>query len=90
MTSGLFKVIRASAGSGKTYSLVKEYLLLALKHNSPWYYRHILAITFTNAAAAEMKERVLLRLQEFCAPGNATSLFSEIKVALHLSDEELK
>ena len=90
MTSGLFKVIRASAGSGKTYSLVKEYLLLALKHNSPWYHRHILAITFTNAAAAEMKERVLLRLQEFCAPGNATSIFSEIKVALHLSDEELK
>ncbi|MFZ5554362.1 MAG: UvrD-helicase domain-containing protein [Bacteroidota bacterium] len=52
-------VYNSSAGSGKTYTLVKEYLSLALKASSPWYFRKILAITFTNKAAAEMKERVL-------------------------------
>ena len=64
MEEGKFKVLKASAGSGKTYSLVKEYLLLALGAGKPDYYRHILALTFTNAAAAEMKERVLLGLKK--------------------------
>lgn len=59
-----FVVYRSSAGSGKTYTLVKEYLRLALGSDKPHYYRHILAITFTNKAAAEMKSRVLQKLQE--------------------------
>jgi ATP-dependent exoDNAse (exonuclease V) beta subunit len=63
-TQGKFKIIRASAGSGKTYTLVLEYLALALGTSTSSYYRHILAITFTNAAAAEMKERVILRLKQ--------------------------
>lgn len=50
-------IYRSSAGSGKTYTLAKEYLKLALK--SPDYYQKILAVTFTNRAAEEMKERVL-------------------------------
>lgn len=50
-------IYRSSAGSGKTYTLAKEYLKLALK--SPDYYQRILAVTFTNRAAEEMKERVL-------------------------------
>ncbi|MFN8698217.1 MAG: UvrD-helicase domain-containing protein, partial [Flavobacteriales bacterium] len=57
--SKAFLVLKASAGSGKTYALVKNYLQLCLAQKSPAYYRHILAITFTNAAAAEMKERVI-------------------------------
>jgi ATP-dependent exoDNAse (exonuclease V) beta subunit len=61
---GKFKIIRASAGSGKTYTLVLEYLALALRTSMSSYYKHILAITFTNAAAAEMKERVILRLKQ--------------------------
>ncbi len=61
---GKFKIIRASAGSGKTYTLVLEYLALALGTTNSSYYKHILAITFTNAAAAEMKERVILRLKQ--------------------------
>lgn len=48
---------KSSAGSGKTYTLAKEYLKLALR--APDYYRKILAVTFTNRAAQEMKERVL-------------------------------
>ncbi|MEM6644316.1 MAG: UvrD-helicase domain-containing protein [Bacteroidota bacterium] len=50
-------IFKSSAGSGKTYTLAKEYINLALR--SPDYYQKILAVTFTNRAAEEMKERVL-------------------------------
>ena len=52
-----FHVYMSSAGSGKTYTLVKEYLKIVLL--DPGAVRHILAITFTNAAAAEMKGRII-------------------------------
>ncbi|MBL7883966.1 MAG: UvrD-helicase domain-containing protein, partial [Bacteroidia bacterium] len=61
-----FTVYKSSAGSGKTFTLVKEYLALALNDaaNPPQAYKHILAITFTNKAAAEMKERIIKALTE--------------------------
>ncbi len=52
-----FSVYKSSAGSGKTYTLVREYISLALQ--SPAYFRHIMAITFTNKAANEMKQRIV-------------------------------
>ncbi|WP_162053072.1 UvrD-helicase domain-containing protein [Pontibacter pamirensis] len=64
----IFKIYSASAGSGKTYHLTKEYLKLALQTPDPDYYRSILAITFTNDAAAEMKERILGALRNFNDP----------------------
>lgn len=63
----MFKVYSSSAGSGKTYTLTKEYLKLALHSNSELYFRNILAVTFTNAAANEMKDRILLMLRTFSA-----------------------
>ena len=57
-----FQVFRSSAGSGKTYTLSLSFIALALqggRYGYADYYRKILAITFTNKAAAEMKERVL-------------------------------
>ncbi len=66
MTTKKFNVYKSSAGSGKTYTLVKEYLKIILR--DPGAIRHILAITFTNAAAAEMKGRIIEEL------GNITSL----------------
>ena len=57
-----FRLYRSSAGSGKTYTLVKEYLSLVLK--DPEKFKHILAVTFTNKAAAEMKERILQALKK--------------------------
>ncbi|MCX6306681.1 MAG: UvrD-helicase domain-containing protein [Bacteroidetes bacterium] len=57
-----FTVYRSSAGSGKTFTLVKEYVKIILV--GPGDFRHILAITFTNKAANEMKERVLKALGE--------------------------
>jgi len=56
-------VYKSSAGSGKTTTLVNEYLKIAL--DKPNHFRHILAITFTNKAANEMKERVISTLQSF-------------------------
>lgn len=47
----------SSAGSGKTYTLAREYIKLVLQN--PDNYRHVLAVTFTNKATAEMKERII-------------------------------
>ncbi|MBS4012590.1 MAG: UvrD-helicase domain-containing protein [Bacteroidetes bacterium] len=52
-----FIVYRSSAGSGKTFTLVKEYLKIVLNDKNK--VRSVLAITFTNAAAAEMKTRII-------------------------------
>jgi len=54
--SGL-TLYKASAGSGKTFRLTGEYLRLLFEN--PGLYRHILAVTFTNKATAEMKQRIL-------------------------------
>ena len=59
----MFKVYKASAGSGKTTSLVVEYLSLCLLN--PKKFRHILAVTFTNNATAEMKDRIVKTLTAF-------------------------
>lgn len=53
-------VYKASAGSGKTLTLATEYIKLLI--DNPQRYRHILAVTFTNKATEEMKERVLAHL----------------------------
>ncbi|NQU34031.1 MAG: UvrD-helicase domain-containing protein [Bacteroidetes bacterium] len=56
------KVYKSSAGSGKTTTLVNEYLKIALDPTKS--FRHILAITFTNKAANEMKIRVIETLKD--------------------------
>ena len=60
-----FSIYDASAGSGKTYALVKEYLKIILVANKNDAYRNILAITFTNKAVHEMKSRIVGSLSEF-------------------------
>jgi len=62
----IFSVYKSSAGSGKTYTLVREYIVMALQ--SPRYFKHILAITFTNKAANEMKQRIVLGLTHLALP----------------------
>ncbi|MGI9531855.1 UvrD-helicase domain-containing protein [Lutimonas sp.] len=64
-SSTSFKVYNASAGSGKTFTLVKEYLKIILSDPDFRLYQHILAITFTNKAASEMKDRILENLLDF-------------------------
>ena len=71
-------VYRSSAGSGKTYTLVKTYLSLLFKIKSNFGFKQILAITFTNKAAEEMKKRVLTALDEISSEGKKNKLAIEI------------
>ena len=61
----LFYIYNASAGSGKTYTLVKAYLKLLIQSPKADLFKHILAITFTNKAVAEMKVRIIETLKDF-------------------------
>ncbi len=60
-----FSIYDAAAGSGKTFTLVKEYLKQILSSKSEDYFKHLLAITFTNKAVAEMKQRIVETLVNF-------------------------
>lgn len=82
-----FKIYRSSAGSGKTYTLTKEYLKLALK--SPAYYKSILAVTFTNRATQEMKSRILQQLHGL-SQDKSTEMLSELIEATDLQPSQLK
>lgn len=53
-------IYKASAGSGKTFTLAVEYMKLVIRN--PQSYRNILAVTFTNKATEEMKMRILSQL----------------------------
>lgn len=66
--SGL-NIFKASAGSGKTFQLVGEYLKMLFAR--PTSYRNILAVTFTNKATAEMKERILKELAGLSSGGES-------------------
>ncbi|NJM24525.1 MAG: UvrD-helicase domain-containing protein [Bacteroidia bacterium] len=71
-----FSIYRSSAGSGKTRTLAKEYLKMALR-NRVQDFRHILAVTFTNKATQEMKDRILEYVDQF-AKGEPSDLASEL------------
>jgi len=58
----MLEIMKASAGSGKTYRLARKYIALLLKSQDRYAYRHILAVTFTNKATDEMKGRILKEL----------------------------
>ncbi len=73
-----FKVYNASAGSGKTFTIVKEYLKIVLNSEDVFSFQKVLAITFTNKAAGEMKARVLFNLEEF-AEGKENDLLKIIQ-----------
>lgn len=79
----------ASAGSGKTFTLVKEYLKILLQSENIFHFQKILAITFTNKAAAEMKERVLENLEAF-SKGETTIILSDILNETTLDRETIR
>jgi len=87
-----YKIYNASAGSGKTYTLTKEYLKIIFSSKSRKSYRHILAITFTNKAVNEMKERILGSLFQFSNTTNwenASPMFKTISEEINISKEDL-
>jgi ATP-dependent helicase/nuclease subunit A len=86
--SKTFQVFRSSAGSGKTRTLAKAYIKLALG-GEPDSFRFILAVTFANKATQEMKSRILQYLHDF-ATGRKNNLSDELKRELNLSDDALQ
>ncbi len=88
-----FKIYDASAGSGKTYQLTKNYLKLILEPKSKQKYRQLLALTFTNKAVGEMKQRILESLYHFSLPNtpkSSLSLFKALQEEFSYSEAELK
>ncbi|WP_286918037.1 UvrD-helicase domain-containing protein [Flavobacterium sp. UBA4197] len=88
MNKTAFSIYDASAGSGKTYTLVKEYLKILLQSDTNDAYKKILAITFTNKAVEEMKTRIVSSLSEFSkeAPNDkAMDLMQDIAAEIRLS-----
>ncbi|HLV51498.1 MAG TPA: UvrD-helicase domain-containing protein, partial [Flavobacterium sp.] len=66
MEKQAFTIYNASAGAGKTHTLVKEYLKILLSYsNKDDAYRNVLAITFTNKAVNEMKSRIVSCIYAF-------------------------
>lgn len=93
MSQKAFQVYSASAGAGKTFSLVREFLLLCLRSDEPTTYSRILAITFTIKAAAEMKKRVLDALDAFRkdeVPAKHRDLFIAVRQELDIDDSTLR
>jgi len=86
-----FVVYKSSAGSGKTFTLVKEYLKLALHEPTKlsFNFKQILAVTFTNKAAAEMKERIISSLQLISEGTKMPEIGKIICSELMISEEEL-
>ena len=88
-----FSIYDASAGSGKTYTLVKEYLKIILTAKRNDAYRNILAITFTNKAVNEMKSRIVDNLSELSKDepnGKALELLQNLSAETGLSLVQIK
>ncbi len=91
-------IYSASAGSGKTYALVKTYLELILKGSAqPQGFAKIIAMTFTNKAALEMKTRIIAALADLANPTRnptneekAKKYKTEISKEFNLSEEEIE
>ena len=82
------KIINASAGSGKTFSLVKD-IILTLLINDENTYKKILALTFTNNAANEMKKRVLEELYLISNELERSKTYEKIAAKIKLKKQEV-
>ena len=84
-----FTVYKASAGSGKTFRLAVQYITMLIRE--PESYRHILAVTFTNKATAEMKQRILSQLYGIGhnLPGSA-NYYDEVKKTVTYNEQTIR
>ena len=80
------KIYKSSAGSGKTYTLSKNYIRLAIKNRNN--FKKILAVTFTNKAAEEMKSRILEMIDSISS-GQDKDLIIELSKFYRSSPEEI-
>lgn len=81
------EIYKASAGSGKTFRIVREYLTMVFQR--PEAYKNILAVTFTNKATAEMKDRILKDLSAL-ASGNPSGHLEYLKGEFHQGEQDIR
>ncbi len=87
---GKFNVYKSSAGSGKTYTLVQEFLRICLTSKDLYGFSRILAITFTNKATFEMKQRILMALKLIGSQDDkVASLLESLQSETGLTKEEV-
>ena len=89
MSAENFILYRASAGSGKTYTLVREFLTLCLSSDNLTY-GNILAVTFTNKATEEMKSRILKELHILATNPAASGYYKEFIPSSYPDDASLQ
>ena len=89
MVKPTFNLINASAGSGKTYSLVFNYLLQLLSNSKDDHFRSLLALTFTNKAVNEMKTRIVKTLFDFTKEDHSEMRY-EISKKLNIEESQLR
>ena len=82
-------VYSASAGSGKTYTLALKYICMSLQSGNPNNFSHILAVTFTNKATTEMKERILSQFYNLAMGGLDEGFLDQVMSITHLTKTEV-
>lgn len=99
----MLNIYKASAGSGKTYRLVLEYIKLLFGDKTAdgkfvlrnpktmdREHRHILAITFTNKATNEMKERILVRLDELADESKSSEYMDDLTETFGVKEGQIR
>ena len=86
----MLNIMKASAGSGKTYNLAKKYITLLLQNEDRYAYRHILAVTFTNKATDEMKSRIMKELYVLATEPAQSDYHDCFVPSLFKSDNDLR
>lgn len=86
----MLEIMKASAGSGKTYRLARKYISLLLQSKDRYAYRHILAVTFTNKATDEMKGRILKELHVLATNPQESDYHDHFVPAYFPSDSDLQ
>ena len=89
MVKPSFNLINASAGSGKTYTLVFNYLQELLSNSNEDHFRSLLALTFTNKAVNEMKTRIIKTLYDFIKKEDSKMRY-EISKKINIEELELR
>jgi len=79
-------IYKASAGSGKTFKLTEQYLFMLF--SNPARYKNILAVTFTNKATGEMKDRIIKELYNL-SKNQSSKYYASIKETFGLEDQQI-
>ena len=86
----MLRIMKASAGSGKTYSLARTYIRILLGSTDRYAYRHVLAVTFTNKATDEMKSRILKELHILSTDPLSSDYFRDFVPSLFPDADAMK